>query len=252
MKRHLCTKCRKKRLEKFLKPIRNSDSPGSKVWICKDGCLDGRMNKSALSFLQDKMSGVAVKQSSLQKGLSCRSIGQSKQDLDLASAPGRKYILDVCCGDRSFWFNKNHENVIYADIKSDAKVDIVQDFRDIKYKDKSFKLVVFDPPHLFEKYGTYSWLNKKYGTLSNEEWPQDLLEGFKECFRVLDDFGILVFKWSEGDISVSTILSICPMRPLFGHTSDKKDRTHWICFMKIPRKGFDAEMVKNFWRDKHE
>ena len=41
MKRHKCTKCRKKRLEKFLKPIRESDKPNSMTWICIDGCQYG-------------------------------------------------------------------------------------------------------------------------------------------------------------------------------------------------------------------
>jgi len=223
--RHTCTKCGKKRLEKFLKPVRESDREGSMVWICKDNCLDGRMNNVALSFLEQRMSNIDPEvsfqeQSYLQEGLS--------------DVPGGKYILDVCCGHRKFWFNKNHPSTIFADIKSDVAKDIVQDFRSIKFKDKSFKLVVFDPPHIFKKEGSYSWINETYGTLSEKDWPMDLKQGFEECLRVLDDFGILVFKWNEGSISVSTILSLCPMQPLFGHTSDKRAKTHWMCFMKIP------------------
>ncbi len=226
MNRHKCTLCRKKRLEKFLKSVREADKPGSKVWICKDNCLDGRMNHEVLSYLQKG-------QSDLKNGQSSRSRVQSNDDHVKSDVPGQKYILDACCGERSFWFDKNNVHTIYADIRSDVATNIVQDFRDIKYKDKSFKLVVFDPPHVFEKKGSYSWINKKYGTLSIEDWPMDIRQGLEECYRVLDDFGVLIFKWSEGSISVSTILSLCPMRPLFGHTSDKKARTHWICFMKI-------------------
>lgn len=244
MKRHLCTKCRKKRKEKFLKPIRNSDKPGSKVWICNDGCLDGRLSEKVQSFLQDRQSHGRKGQSSLKNGLSPGSmavsnddhkLSKSNADLQRSNVPGNKVILDVCCGNRMFWFNKNHPNAIYQDIKSSAAaVKSVQDFRNIKYKDKSFNLVVFDPPHIFKKHGKYSWLNDRYGTLSIEEWPMDIKKGFDECMRVLKDYGVLIFKWSEGSLSVSTILSVIQVEPLFGHTSDKKNRTHWMCFMKIP------------------
>lgn len=221
-KRHLCTKCRKKRLERFLKPVREADKKGSKVWICIDGCFDGRMNNKALSFLQELKS----------KQDQQKSIGSSA----LSNVPEGKLILDACCGKRKFWFDKENPYVIFSDKESVLAKDNVQDFRNMKYKDKSFKLVVFDPPHLFKKNGVYSWLNEDYGTLDQEDWPMDIKKGFEECFRVLEDYGILIFKWNEGNISVSTILSLCPMRPLFGHTSDKKNKTHWLCFMKFPRK----------------
>ena len=79
-----------------------------------------------------------------------------------------KKILDACCGSRMFWFDKNNPDVIFADnrelettlcdgrklvIKPDEKVD----FRDMPYPDNSFKLVVFDPPHLIHA-GESSWL----------------------------------------------------------------------------------------------
>ncbi len=197
MNRHKCTMCRKKRLEKFLKPIRESDKPGSKTWICIDGCQDGRLNKKAQSYLQKAQSyGTKVKAT------------KSKGYLTKSNLPGEKFILDVCCGHKMFWFDKNNPNVIFSDIKAEVDPDIVQDFRKLKYPDKSFYLVVYDPPHLFNKEGKFSWLNDKYGTLRPEQWPKDIWEGFNECMRVLKDFGILIFKWSEGSISVSTILSI--------------------------------------------
>lgn len=42
--------------------------------------------------------------------------------------------------------------------------DVIGDFRNIPYEDNSFKLVIFDPPHLI-KIGENSWLAKKYGKL---------------------------------------------------------------------------------------
>ena len=227
--------CRRKRREKFLKIVRHSDKPGSKVWICKNTCSDGRMHMGVQSLLQDRQSNMAKVKSFDQVRKSNEDPERSFVDQELLNVPKNKVILDVSCGKRMFWFNKKHPNTIFSDIKSNVAADVVQDFRNLKYRDKSFKLVVFDPPHLFDKKGEYSWLNDRYGTMDIKYWHKDLEQGFMECMRVLKDYGILIFKWSEGSISVSTILSLCPFRPLFGHTSDKKGKTHWLCFMKFPK-----------------
>lgn len=152
--RHLCTLCRKKRFEKYLRRVKPSDKPESFTWICKDNCLDGRMNKVLLSFHQDRLS-------QLQEGL-------SRPDHRLSDVPGNKFILDACCGNRMFWFNKQHKNTLYADLKAEVAADVIQDFRNMKYKDKSFKLVIFDPPHLFKKQKGFSWVNEKYGVLDQD------------------------------------------------------------------------------------
>lgn len=149
-----------------------------------------------------------------------------------------KKILDVCCGSRMFWFDKHREDTIYMDNrefedtlcdgrKLEVKPDIVADFRDIPFSDNSFKLVVFDPPHLL-RVGENSWLAKKYGKLG-QDWREDIKKGFSECFRVLEHYGILVFKWNEEQIQLSEILKLTNARPLFGN---KRAKTHWLVFMK--------------------
>ena len=137
-----------------------------------------------------------------------------------------KKILDMCCGSRMFWFDKENKDVCFLDNrefedtlcdgrKLEVKPDIVGDFRNLPFPDKTFKLVVFDPPHLL-KAGEKSWLVKKYGRL-NENWREDLSKGFKEGMRVLEDNGILIFKWNETDIKVSEILKLTEHKPLFGY-----------------------------------
>ncbi|XGU47806.1 SAM-dependent methyltransferase [Fusobacterium necrophorum subsp. funduliforme] len=149
-----------------------------------------------------------------------------------------KRILDVCCGSKMFWFQKNRDDTIYMDIREFEDVlcdgrklkispDVVADFRNIPFSDNSFKLVVFDPPHLL-RVGEKSWLVKKYGRLS-ENWKDDIKQGFKECFRVLEPFGILVFKWNEEQIKLSEILKLTDRVPLFGN---KRAKTHWLVFLK--------------------
>lgn len=118
-----------------------------------------------------------------------------------------KPIIDVCCGSKMFWFDKENPNVEFCDnrvvprheyYKSmyiEIKPDTVCDFTSLPFKDKQFKLVVFDPPHL-TRAGDSSWMALKYGCLKGD-WKTMLSKGFDECMRVLDDFGVLIFKWSE-------------------------------------------------------
>lgn len=70
-----------------------------------------------------------------------------------------KQILDACCGSRMFWFDKEHPAAVFMDNRSitktlcdgrrfEVKPDLIADFREIPFPDESFRLVVFDPPHL--------------------------------------------------------------------------------------------------------
>ncbi len=159
-----------------------------------------------------------------------------------------KFILDACCGPRLMWFNKHHPNTIYIDKrvrekgfvisgdKREVKPDIIMDFRKLEFPDKSFKLVVMDPPHLI---GEESYImTKSYGCLVAETWQSDLTRGFKECWRVLEDCGILIFKWNNTMIPFRKVLRLFDVDPLFGQKSvnkeHKKHYTMWFCFMKIP------------------
>jgi len=141
-----------------------------------------------------------------------------------------KKILDVCCGGKMFWFNKNHPKAIYLAKrvvnkctigtaknarKYECQPDIQMDFTDLKFSDNSFSLVVFDPPH-FTSLGENSYMAKKYGRLNKNNWKQELQKGFQECFRVLIPEGILIFKWCEHDIPLSKVLKLTTYKPLFG------------------------------------
>ena len=151
-------------------------------------------------------------------------------------------ILDPCCGSRMMHFDRQNQNVIYGDIRTESHIlcdgrslevapDIEMDFRDMPFNDDQFNLVVFDPPHLI-KAGKQSWLALKYGKL-NEDWREDIRKGFEECFRVLANGGVLVFKWNETQIKVGEILALTDQKPVFGHISGKRANTHWIGFMKM-------------------
>lgn len=147
------------------------------------------------------------------------------------------------------WFDKGNPDVLFGDKRDEVftvtdrsngrkdgtrtlriEPDVLMDFRAIPYPDNTFKLVAFDPPHL-ERAGAKSWLAAKYGKLS-DNWRDDLRQGFSECFRVLKEDGVLVFKWNETQVKLREVLELTPEKPLFGHTSGRKGLTHWLVFMK--------------------
>lgn len=140
-----------------------------------------------------------------------------------------------------FWFDKKNEHAIYIDNRKlnvtlcDGRTlvvepDVIADFRDIPFPDNSFKLVVFDPPHLL-KAGEQFWLAQKYGILDCNTWKQDIKAGFNECMRVLDTYGVLIFKWNKDQVKLPEILKVVGQKPLF---EDRRAKTHWMTYMKMP------------------
>lgn len=165
-----------------------------------------------------------------------------------------KQILDVTCGDRTIWFQKNEPHTIYCDKRREEwegdfgkalsksgkqkhrhlviNPDIQCDFTCLPFHDDSFSLVVFDPPHI-ENLSPNAWMRKSYGSLDGD-WRAMLHKGFSECMRVLRQNGVLVFKWSDISISTREVIKVLGGGdPLFGHRSGKKMNTHWLCWMKF-------------------
>lgn len=159
-----------------------------------------------------------------------------------------KFILDACCGPRLMWINKKHPNAIYIDVRREKKgflpirpnreinPDIIMDFRDLKFKDKSFKLIVWDPPHLLGK-NYKSVITKNYGFLLKDSFDDDFKRGFRELWRCLEDYGTLIFKFNDYHIPFKRVLKLFPISPLFANTisRNKDSKTKWFCFMKIPK-----------------
>lgn len=150
----------------------------------------------------------------------------------------QKKVLDVCCGGKMFYFDKESNDVLFVDKRKEIHIlcdgrnfevnpDIVADFKNLPFKDESFYLVVFDPPHL-NSVGKNSFLAKKYGRLG-KDWQDELRQGFNECMRVLKTNGTLVFKWNENQIKLSDVLECFYASPLFGQ---QRGQTHWLVFFK--------------------
>lgn len=141
-----------------------------------------------------------------------------------------------------FWFDKQNPLALFCDNREfegelcdgrtfEVKPDMLADFTALPFGDNTFKLVVFDPPHILRG-GDEAWIIKKYGRLP-ADWESTISAGFKECMRVLDTHGVLIFKWCEEQIPVSKILQVIETTPLFGHKSGRHGKTHWLCFMKL-------------------
>lgn len=158
-----------------------------------------------------------------------------------------KQVLDVACGSRMFWFDREDGRAVFVDKRRERHLakdcflkngereiiiapDIVADFTDLPFPNNTFAHVVFDPPHI-QRSGDTSWLQKKYGVLRGD-WREMLRKGFAECFRVLRPEGVLVFKWNEIEVPLREILALTPEKPLYGHRSGKMSKTHWVAFLK--------------------
>jgi len=153
-----------------------------------------------------------------------------------------KPILDACCGSRMFWFDKDNPLVDFQDIRSevctlsDGQIcmvhpNIIGDFTNMNFPDKSYKLVIWDPPHLVWA-GKSSNLYKIFGKM--EDWRHDLKKGFDECMRVLDDYGVLIFKWSDVHIKVKSVIQAIGQVPLVGHKTSR--HCIWMVYIKLPTK----------------
>lgn len=153
-----------------------------------------------------------------------------------------KSILDMCCGSRMFWFDKEDDRAVFSDKRSESYTlcdgrklvispDLIADFTALPFADGCFPVVVFDPPHL-ERVGPNGWQGKKYGKLDRETWRDELRTGFTEAFRVLRPHGVLIFKWNETQIPVSQIIALTDEKPAIWQRTGKNDKTHWIIFVK--------------------
>lgn len=151
-------------------------------------------------------------------------------------------ILDMCCGSRMFWIDKQDDRAVFTDRREEQHVlcdgrtlqispDIIADFRALPFADNRFAQVVFDPPHL-DRVGENAWMKKKYGALDKKTWPDDIRAGFAEAFRVLRPHGTLIFKWNETQIPVSKVIALTDQKPTIWQRTGKSDKTHWILFLK--------------------
>ncbi|HSE46264.1 MAG TPA: class I SAM-dependent methyltransferase [Gemmatimonadales bacterium] len=150
-------------------------------------------------------------------------------------------ILDACCGGRHWWWDKAHPLAVYMDERLEPKgcvdvrpnfevrPDILGDFRAMPFEDESFRIVLFDPPHIVRDYPSRSYIRMKYGALASDTEQDDLRLGFEECWRVLAPGGTLVFKWAG---PLERVEPHFPDTPIVGTRSPRGGQTRWFIFYK--------------------
>jgi hypothetical protein len=153
-----------------------------------------------------------------------------------------KFILDATAGFRRMWFNKEQPNTIYIDQRAECEPDRVMEWKDLsQFSDAKFRLIVFDPPHFIkpESYANQTTI-RQYGTLCPETWQSDIKIAFRELWRVLQNYGVLLFKWNDHDITFEKVLALFSVKPLFGQqvklsrSKHHAQSTMRFTFMKIP------------------
>jgi SAM-dependent methyltransferase len=175
------------------------------------------------------------------------TIPKQQNSISSALPPRIVLALDVCCGPRSMWFDKKDSRAVFVDNREEEhekprkcrqnvtriqiKPDILADFTALPFDAETFWHVVMDPPHYTEKKAGKGHILKHYGCLF-PGWKEMLTEGFQECFRVLKPGGTFIFKWCEHEIPLREILALTPHKPLYGHRTGSRQKTHWVAFCK--------------------
>jgi len=127
--------------------------------------------------------------------------------------------------------DQRRERVYFSNELINVTPDIQARWQNLPFKNESFDLVLFDPPHIFRNEGAKpGGMSKKYGIFYRNNWREIVSIGAMELFRVLKTKGTFILKWSEVDMNIDEILKLIPYPPMFGTHSGKN--THWVCFIK--------------------
>lgn len=145
-------------------------------------------------------------------------------------------ILDVSAGNRAIWFNKNHPDATYLDIRSEMNPDIVCDTRKLPPEvGAGYDLIVFDPPH--KNNGPDFGMARSYGCFNHDEIRSTIMETAKETHRVANDNALMAFKWNDHSIKLTKVVGMLSpyWEPLFGHGVSHQQRsssTSWVLLRK--------------------
>lgn len=157
-------------------------------------------------------------------------------------------ILDCTSSVRAMWTDPQDLDAVFIDLRREVKPDVVCCWQFLPFKNKSFTLANFDPPHMvYFVEGKPSFLTERFGLLNRLTWQKDMKDGFNEIIRVLKPDCPLLFKWNNNHIATKRILACFSLQPKFGSTVngsrgfrrkgslEPRSQTFWFCFIK-PKK----------------
>lgn len=156
-------------------------------------------------------------------------------------------ILDISAGRRGVWFDKNHRDAVYVDIRPEVEPTLVADSRKLPADmEQSFDLILFDPPH--KNNGANGKMTYNYGHWTHAQIQEIVIGCAREGFRVAKPDGLMAFKWNDHGLKLDTALSwLAPWwEPLFGHGVSGQHRhksmTSWVMLRR-------REMETQFFTD---
>ena len=146
-------------------------------------------------------------------------------------------ILDLSAGNRAIWFNRNHPNATYIDIRSEVNPDICCDSADLPFAAGEFDLVVFDPLH--KNFSGNIGFGRCYGPAQSMGDIRSTIKGTaREAWRVTGPNGLMAYKWSDADLKLTKVVGLLApwWEPLFGHGHRPQQRqrgmTSWVMLMR--------------------
>ena len=160
-------------------------------------------------------------------------------------------ILDMTCGAKQMWFQKDAKDVVYLD-KRNGEIEFPENYnkytswntvhiinptiqadnRYLPFKSNVFDMILFDPPFRKEQ-NNPAKMDYQYTMLNPITWTMDIGKAAKEGFRVLKVGGFFILKWGESYAVIKEALKLFPVKPLFGtHLNYSKHKTWWIVFRK--------------------
>ena len=93
-------------------------------------------------------------------------------------------VLDATYGNRNFWDGSAAVQVVGLDLNPTRAPHVVGDFRALPFRDGTFDVVIFDPPHLSYP-GPRSAMGKQFGGWKNHaEMRAGIAAGCREAWRV--------------------------------------------------------------------
>lgn len=148
-------------------------------------------------------------------------------------------IIDLSAGNRAVWFDKNHRDAVYVDVRPEVGPSIVADARALPAAvGLDFNLVVFDPPHV--NFGAKSNMSRDYGHYTTSQ-IRDIISGTaREAHRITAPDALMAFKWNDHDQPLGSVLDLMRpyWEPLFGHgvspSHRQRSMTAWVMLRRAP------------------
>ena len=142
-------------------------------------------------------------------------------------------ILDLSAGNRAVWFDKNHPDAVFVDIRPEVRPSIVADTRALPAEvGEGYDLIVFDPPH--KNNAASGKMAHNYGHWDAAHIRSTVIGTAKEAHRVSRHDALMAFKWNDHTNKLSTVLGWMSdwWEPLVGHgvtgQQRHKSMTSWV------------------------